>query len=331
MAWFRISNPNGSTRNWWKFKPAPVSLAPDSRIHSVDVRSALREAVSAMRAGGVPSYALAAEVLLMHLAGRDRAWLYAHPEELLDAAIQQEYFQLVTRRIAGEPVQYLTGQQEFWGLEFEVNPDVLIPRPETEHVIEVALDRLGPRRLQPALRIADVGTGSGCIAVTLASELPTAQFVATDISAEALVTAQRNAVRHGVAERIQFVQCDLLRPLAGCTTAEPASEPRLGRFDLIVSNPPYVGRREDAQLAREVRDHEPSAALYAGERGLDLYAPLIQQAATLLTPRGLLVLELSHTAFDHVQALVAAENGWMRVSVNQDLAGIPRVLAAQRA
>ncbi len=172
-----------------------------------------------LRAANVPSHTLAAELLLMHALGRDRAWLYAHPEEPLDAPAAEKYFALIARRAAGEPTQYLTGKQEFWGLEFEVTPAVLIPRPETEHVIEVALERLGARGIKinmktgepsPPLRIADVGTGSGCIAVALAHELPHAEIFATDISSAALEVARRNALRHGVADRIHFTECDLL-------------------------------------------------------------------------------------------------------------------------
>src|SRR5487761_501536 len=173
-------------------------------IPAVDVRAALRDAMTEMRSAGVPSHALAAELLLMHVMGRDRAWLYAHPEAPLDPESARKYFDLVARRSAGTPTQYLTGKQEFWGLEFGVTPAVLIPRPETEHIIEVAIKRLGEPRAQDPLRIADIGTGSGCIAVALARELPQAEIFATDISATALAVARRNAERHGVAERIRF-------------------------------------------------------------------------------------------------------------------------------
>src|SRR5271169_5483898 len=189
----------------------------------MDIRGALKEAIARLRAAEVPSYSLAAELLLMHALGRDRTWLYTHPETVLDPAASDKYFTLVARRASGEPTQYLTGKQEFWGLEFEVTPDVLIPRPETEHVIEVALERLGPRGIKinmvtrtpsPPLRTADVGTGSGCLAVALAHELPHAEIFATDISAPALEIARRNASRHGVADRIHFLHCDLLTGVA---------------------------------------------------------------------------------------------------------------------
>src|SRR6202050_84151 len=169
------------------------------------VRGALKEAIARLRAAKVPSEILSAELLLMHVLGRDRTWLYTHPEEPLDLYALAKYFALISRRAAGEPTQYLTGKQEFWGLEFAVTPSVLIPRPETEHVVEVALARLGARGIRirldtgapsPPLRIADVGTGSGCLAVALAHELPYADLFATDISSAALEVARRNAVRH---------------------------------------------------------------------------------------------------------------------------------------
>src|SRR5438874_1357176 len=185
----------------------------------MDVRTALRQGLAQLREAEVPSYTLAAELLLLHALGRDRTWLYAHPEEIVGEADAQRFFALLARRVAGEPTQHLTGKQEFWGLEFEVNPDVLIPRPETEHVIEVALDRLALRALRAGRRqktdgagllIADIGTGSGCIAIALAKELPGAKVVAMDISRAALTVAGRNARRLGVAERVEFIEGNLL-------------------------------------------------------------------------------------------------------------------------
>jgi release factor glutamine methyltransferase len=200
---------------------------------------------------------------------------------------------------------------------------VLIPRPETEHLIEVALDRLGQRREAP-LRIADVGTGSGCIAVALAREFPEAQIVATDISPAALEVASRNAARHGVQNRLTMVRTNLLQ---SCLAA---SEPAAPLFDLIVSNPPYIGRAEQGDLQREVVDHEPHAALFAGERGLDIYPQLVAQAAKLLRPGGILVVELGYGLAEPVGALIAERPYWTAVSITNDLAGIPRVLAAER-
>src|SRR5437660_5000285 len=187
-----------------------------------DVRSALKQGLAQLREAQVPSYMLAAELLLLHVLGRDRTWIYAHPEQEISAADAARYFELIARRANGEPTQHLTGKQEFWGLEFEVTPDVLIPRPETEHVIEVALDRLAVRELRvgrkqtltgEGLQIADIGTGSGCIGIALAKELPAANFIATDISPAALAIARRNAERNGVADRISFLHSNLLQQL----------------------------------------------------------------------------------------------------------------------
>jgi release factor glutamine methyltransferase len=223
-------------------------------------------------------------------------------------------------------VQYLTGHQEFWGLDFEVTPDVLIPRPETEHVVEVALARMCARRSE-TLRVADVGTGSGCLAVALAAELPRARIFATDISAAGLAIARRNAAKHGVATRIEFLECNLLDAFLRDGAARAAA-PDVA-FDLIVSNPPYVALADAASLQREVRDHEPAAALFAGESGLDVYAPLIRQAEELLAPGGLLIVELGYNAADHAGTLLSSAN-WREFALVNDLAGIARVASALR-
>lgn len=303
---------------------------------AMDIREALKQGMARLRAAEVASHTLAAELLLTHTLERDRTWLYTHPEARLDAAAVEAYFALVARRAAGEPTQYLTGKQEFWGLEFEVTPAVLIPRPETEHVVEVALERLGPRGIKiqmangkpsPHLRLADMGTGSGCLAVALACELPHADVFATDISADALEVARRNAARHQVADRVHLVQTNMLdalrpSPQTGCPAARA--------FDLIVSNPPYVALDDAARLPREVREHEPHAALFGGRAGFEMYARLIEQAGLLLGEGGILVLELGYNSAGHVLPIVSDESIWCHRRVTNDLAGIPRVLAAQR-
>jgi release factor glutamine methyltransferase len=290
-----------------------------------DIRAALKQGISQLREAHVPSFTLAAELLLLHVLNRDRTWIYSHPEEKISPADADRYFRLLARRASGEPTQHLTGKQEFWGLEFEVTPDVLIPRPETEHLIEVALDRLAVREIRAGrkqtltgegLQIADIGTGSGCIAVALAKELPAATIHATDISPAALSVASRNATRHSLESRIHFVERNLLEGVPN-------------HFDLIVSNPPYVGRREKETLEREVRDHEPELALYGGEEGYEFYAELITLSAAHLKPGGLLVLELGHNSLPAVQPLLDA-SAWTNVGVTNDLAGIPRVIAAER-
>src|SRR6266436_4023564 len=248
----------------------------------IDVRTALKQGLAQLRESHIPSYTLAAELLLLHVLGRDRTWLYAHPEEPVSSANAERFFALIARRTNGEPTQHLTRKQEFWGLEFEVTPDVLIPRPETEHVIEVALDRLAVRERRAGrkqtltgegLQIADIGTGSGCIAIALAKELPSATIYATDISSAALTVAQRNAKHHSVSHRIHFIESNLLErvsvsgPQQAAHLLGKAAPHESGSFHLIASDPPYIGRHEAATLMREVRDHEPEIALYGGEEG----------------------------------------------------------------
>jgi release factor glutamine methyltransferase len=305
----------------------------------MDVRAALKNGIAQLRDADVPSFTLSAELLLLHTLGRDRTWLYAHPEQIIPDADAQRFFALLARRAAGEPTQHLTGKQEFWGLEFEVTHDVLIPRPETEHVIEVALDRLALREIRAGrpqttigegLQIADIGTGSGCIAIALAKELPGATIYATDISPAALKVASRNAARHGLTDRIHFQESKLLDAISrGAPDSSLATRRSPLLLDLIVSNPPYIGHREAAMLPREIRDHEPECALYGGEEGYELYGDLIAQSALHLKTGGILVLELGHNSLPAVQPLLDATN-WTNVGVTNDLAGIPRVIAAER-
>jgi release factor glutamine methyltransferase len=303
---------------------------------AIDLRAALREAIARLGAAQIPSPALDAELLLMHALGRDRTWLHTHPEAPLDRATAETYFALVARRSAGEPTQYINGKQEFWGLGFEVTPAVLIPRPETEHVVEAALERLGARSIELSLetgapgarwRIADVGTGSGCLAVALACELPHAEIFATDISRAALEVASRNAARHGVGDRIHFLETNLLETLL----LERAAPSDRAGFHLIVSNPPYIGRYDWATLPREVREHEPHTALFGGQTGMEMYEPLIEQAGSLLAPGGILVVELGCNSADHVRAIFGRQSGWTSLAITPDLAGIPRVLTSERA
>jgi release factor glutamine methyltransferase len=298
----------------------------------MDIRTALRTGISRLREANVPSHTLAAELLLLHELHGDRAWLYAHPEELIADDTLNSYLSLITRRANGEPTQHLTGKQEFWSLEFEVSPDVLIPRPETEHVVEVALDRLALRERRAGrpqkttgtgFLIADIGTGSGCLAVALAKELPEARIYATDISQPALAMARKNAHRHEVASRIEFAEADLSRTLIQDAALTAA-------FDLLVSNPPYVPRRDAATLSREVREHEPAIALYGGEEGYELYGDLIALAAKHLKPGGIFVAELGHDSLNAVRPLLDSSD-WTSVGVTKDLAAIPRVIAAERS
>jgi release factor glutamine methyltransferase len=253
-----------------------------------------------------------AELLLMFVLGRDRAYLYAHPERELTKEEQCRYHEALAQRARGIPAQYITGHQEFWGMDFIVSPAVLIPRPETEHVIETVLPLARPLR-HP--KIVDVGTGSGCIALALAKELPNAEIHATDISLAALEIARANAARHQLETRIQFHQADLLQG------------PEPGSFDLVVSNAPYVGESEEDQVQLEVRKFEPRIAVFAGPTGLEIIERLIPQARAALKPGGWLVMEISGTIADGVMRLL---EGWHDVRISGDLQGIPRVATARK-
>jgi release factor glutamine methyltransferase len=298
------------------------------------VRALLRHGMEQLRSSAVPSCTLAAELLLLHVTSRDRTWLFSHPEEILPDVVAEAYFTLLARRASGVPTQHLTGKQEFWGLEFEVTPEVLIPRPETEHLIEVALDRLATREIRPGrqprpacqnVTLVDIGTGSGCIAIALAKELPAATIYATDISEAALQVARRNAARHGVSDRIHFLESSLLQDFASPATSRPPFH-----CDLIISNPPYISLREAQTLPVEVREHEPRAALFGGKEGYELYGLLVPQAAEHLRAGGLLVLELGYNSLAAVEPLLATP-AWIHRNVTKDLAGIPRVISAERS
>jgi len=263
-----------------------------------------------------------AELLQMFTLGCDRAYLFAHPERELTTEEQGRYQEALTRRARGEPAQYITGHQEFWGMDFIVTPAVLIPRPETEHAIETVLKlnqeiNHGGRASSPGSspRIVDAGTGSGCIALALAMEFPQAEIHATDISPAALEIARANAARHQLASRIQFHQTDLLQGL------------NPGAFDFVVSNPPYVGESEEDQVQLEVRKYEPRTAVFAGPTGLEVIERLIPQALTALKPAGWLIMEISGTIADGVKRMLT---GWQQVQITNDLQGIPRVASAQR-
>ena len=285
-----------------------------------------------------------AELLLMFTLGCDRAYLYGHPERELTADEQSRYEEALGLRSKGIPAQYITGHQEFWGMDLIVSPAVLIPRPETEHVIETVLalatarvgrtllsDQRGEtpafpktesiveRRASPPAHpyhIVDVGTGSGCIALALAKELPQAEIHATDISPEALEIAEANAARHQMTSRIQFHDTDLLKGLP----------PRY--FDFVVSNPPYVGDLEEDTVQLEVKKFEPRGAVFAGPTGLEVIERLIPQAREALKPGGWLVMEISGTIADRTRTLLS---GWNEVQITNDLQGIQRVVSAQKA
>jgi release factor glutamine methyltransferase len=278
-----------------------------------------------------------AETLFLHLTGKNRAWLIAHGTDDFGGCTAIRYAGLLDRRLAGEPIQYIVGETEFFGLPFRVTPDVLIPRPETEHLVESALavartlratsfprslgkgwDAENSSSQEQVARIVDIGTGSGAIAVALAHSLPQANITAADLSPAALAIAEENARRNGVAECIRFLRGDLLEPVA----AES--------FDLVVSNPPYVPETDRPSLSVEVREYEPALALFAGNDGLDVYRRLVPAAANVLSPGGYLVLEIGFGQADSVSALLKA-SGFRNIEGTPDLQGITRVLSAQHA
>ncbi len=275
------------------------------------LKQALDEAIARLTAAEVGSPRMNAEVLLMFTLGCDRAYLYAHPERGLSPDEQARYEAVIAERATHKPSQYITGHQEFWGLDFIVSSAVLIPRPETEHVVETVLE-VAKEFLRP--RIVDVGTGSGCIAIALGKELPRAEIEGVDISTEAIEIARANAVRLE-CERVQFRVNDLL---AGFLDAA---------YDFVVSNPPYVGEDEPDKVQRQVREYEPKTAVFAGPKGLDVYRRLIPQAHTVVKPGGWLVVEIGFSIEEQVRTLLA---GWSEVQVTADLQGIPRVIAARK-
>ena len=272
------------------------------------IRGALAYGLNAL--SGLETARRDAELLLMHALGRDRVHILTYPDAQLTPEQAAIYEAWLARRLRHEPVQYIVGEQEFYGLKFRVTRDVLIPRPETEHLVEALLARISH---DTPISIADVGTGSGAIAVALAHALPQSRLTALDISPAALAVAEENAVTHGVTERIRFLQSDLLAAVQG------------GSFDAVVSNPPYVA--EDEVLEAQVRDYEPAAALFAGPKGLDIYERFIPQARAALKPGGWLLMEIGHGQRDDLASLLV---DWSEVSFIDDLQGIPRVACARR-
>ena len=299
----------------------------------MQLKPALASAITRLTEDHVPSPRLNAELLLMFTLNCDRAYLFAHPERELSADERARYQAALAERIRGVPTQYITGHQEFWGMDLIVTPAVLIPRPETEHVIEAVLELQtfdlasdhqsaarpaasevrGPK--SEVLRILDVGTGSGCIALALAMEFPEAEIRATDISAAALEVARINAARHQLEKRIHFHQADLLEGL------------ELSNLDFVVSNPPYVGNSEEDQVQLEVRKFEPRNAVFAGSGGTEVIVRLLPQAHAALRPGGRLVLEISGNIASQVEQLLAA---WEDVRIIRDLQSIPRVALARK-
>ncbi|MBN1588026.1 MAG: peptide chain release factor N(5)-glutamine methyltransferase [Pirellulales bacterium] len=294
-----------------------TSVVPDTETWTVGRLLAWTQDYLASR--GADSPRLDAEVLLAEALGCQRIDLYTRFDDVPDDAPRSLFRELIQRRAKHVPVAYLVGRREFYSLSFRVTPEVLIPRPETELLVVAALDRAREYGDGGPVTICDVGTGSGAIAVCLAKHLPRARVTAVDLSAAALGVAQANAQRHGVAERIRFVESDLLDAL-----------PAELRFDLVVSNPPYVKESEWAELVPEVREHEPRAALVAGQRGTEVIERLLPQAAAYLKPAGHLLLEIGPMIHEAVCTLIEADPNFGSPVTTKDLARLPRIVQAKK-
>lgn len=280
------------------------------------ISEAIAEGARQLQSANVNEARRTAGVLLCHLLGIDRTHLLTKSDQRIEESNYQSYLQLIERRAAGEPLQYITGHQEFYGLDFIVTPAVLIPRPETEFLVEQVIKLSGVAPL-----IVDVGTGSGCIAVAIATSLPNAKVIATDFSGAALAVAQKNAERNSVGQRIEFLEGDLLEPLA-----------RRGlelSVDILASNPPYVEAAGPEPVQREVKDWEPHTALFGGADGLGFYRRLLADGLKYVKPGGYLVCEIGYKQLDAISDIIAGP-AWELTDVTNDLQGIPRTLTVRK-
>lgn len=277
------------------------------------VSEALRKGIGILNAAKIEAPAVDAGVMLCHVLQCDRTWLYSHPEGELDIPALERYSFLLSKRCAGMPVQYITGKQEFMGLSFQVDQSVLIPRPDTEILVEAVI-ALGKRKRRP-LKILEIGTGSGCIAVSIAYYLKNCFIMAADISEKALEVARMNALKYHVSGRIEYIRSNLFERI------------EMSGFDVVLSNPPYVRRSEIPGLQREVRDFEPGLALDGGEDGLDFYKAIIKKAPSYLNLQGSLAFEVGiHQARDVARLM---KEGFRDIAVKKDLAGIERVVVGK--
>lgn len=287
-------------------------VSPDTALDNRRVVRLLHRAIARLLETGCPTPRLDAEVIFAHTLNQNRSWLYAHSDDIVSEDAHRQFEHLIERRAQREPVAYITGQREFFGLTFTVTPAVLIPRPETELLVEQTLHLAG--KTDPL--IVDVGTGSGCIALSLAIHLPQARLIATDISYRALTVAQNNARRHDVSKRVDLVQADLLAPLKG-------------PVDILVSNPPYISTQEIAQLAPEIVHYEPRTALTDAGAGLSIIERLIIHAPVFLKPGGLLLLEIGANQGKQVLHLAKTLCPQAQIMLKQDLAGRDRLLVVR--
>ena len=301
----------------------------------MQLKQALATAVERLEAADVGSPRMNAEVLLMFVLAADRAYLYAHPERELTPEEEARYHEVLAQRATGVPSQYITGHQEFWGLDFVVSSAVLIPRPETEHLVEAVLE-LARGISHP--KVVDVGTGSGCVALALAHELQTAEISGVDLSEDALEVARANAARLQLEKRVRFLRANVLEVIPSNSVVIPTEDfsPSGGTrfsmfrdFDFVVSNPPYVGFGEADKVQKSVFEFEPRMAVFAGENGLDVICPLIEQAHDALRPGGLVALEIGYSMRDAVLNLFSSAM-WDEIRVVPDLQGIPRVVVARK-
>jgi release factor glutamine methyltransferase len=285
------------------------------------IAQAINEAANRLRESGVSEERRSAALLLGQALGVDRTYLITQANDDVDHRLYQTFLRLIERRAAGEPMQYITGHQEFYGLDFKVTPDVLIPRPETEFLIEQVIKYAQANDSTGQPLIVDAGTGSGCIAVTLALHMKNARLLATDISNAALQVALENAERLGAKDKIEFLQGDLLAPLVGRGLE--------GRIDVLVSNPPYVALRDAPTLQPEVKDWEPHTALFADEEGLRFYRRLLSEGLQYVRRDGFFMCEIGYTQLDAIQQLINPKL-WRLEEVTNDLQGIPRTLTIRR-
>ena len=283
------------------------------------IAEAIAAAAERLAAQGITEARFDAEVLLGHVLAKDRAWLVAHYPDRFDDDSHLTYEEVIDRRAKREPLQYIIGTQEFWGIPLAVTRDVLIPRPETELVVEEALKRTAEI---PAPLIVDLCTGSGCIAVSLAKEVPKARIFATDRSAAALAIARANARRNGAADRIRFIEGDLFGPLAELDLSE--------RIDIVTANPPYVRDGERPGLQPEVRDFEPELALFAGPKGTEIAERIINDAPRYLRTGASLVMEMGIGQAKALRKIIEESGNYRAAAVLKDLAGIERVIVAKK-
>ena len=282
---------------------------------------AVQQAAQTLAGQGISNTRLDAELILSYVLDRNRAWLITHFQDALGEDEQKVFEGLVLRRAQHEPLQHILGRQEFWGLDFKVTPDVLIPRPETEQIIESALGIA--RQTNSRITLLDLCTGSGCIAVSLAHELASSRIIATDASPEALTVAQENAARHKVTDRVTFLQGDLFAPLEMLDIRE--------QIDIIVTNPPYIPSGDLSTLQPEVRDYEPEMALIAGPEGTEIGTAIIRQAPAFLKQGGTLIMEMGIGQANELSVVVNKTGAYNALEVLKDLAGIERVIVARKA